>query len=223
MWVNHWDSSAPKKKKKKKNRRSDGSVKKIWEWVTIWCSVQEGHEWHFIVQQCISSKAVMLQWAQGLCNKRRVSTRECWWPDAVCWEMSGEAEKVQIQRKAIVQSCTMETNPHDSTGFLRPLWHQPFHAVLVWLSTNLRWQSQSRNPTLWMKNSKLIIQIYCDICVGVQLFFFFFWNWGDEQFCIHKTLHLFYLFLAHDNLSPNLIGKHNPFRERNEIIWNGVA
>lgn len=93
------------------NRRTDGSVKKICEWVTIWCSVQEGHEWHFIVQQCISSKAVMLQWAQGLCNKRRVSTRECWWPDAVCWEMSGDAEKVQIQRKAIVQSCTIKTNP----------------------------------------------------------------------------------------------------------------
>lgn len=93
------------------NRRTDGSVKKNCEWVTIRRSVQEGHEWHFIVRQCISSKAVMLQWAQGLCNKRRVSTRECWWPDAVCWEMSGDAEKVQIQRKAIVRSCMIKTNP----------------------------------------------------------------------------------------------------------------
>lgn len=93
------------------NRPTDGSAKKICEWVTMWCSVQEGHEWHFIVRQRVSSKAVMLQWAQGLCNKRRVSTRECWWPDAVCWEMSGEAEKVQIQRKAIVSSCAIKTKP----------------------------------------------------------------------------------------------------------------
>lgn len=111
--------------------------------------------------------------------------------------------------------------PHDSTGFPLPLWHQSFHTALVWLLTNLWWQSQSRNPTLWMKNSKLIIQIYCDVCVGVQLVFFFSENEGMNNFAFHKTLYLFYL-RAHDNLSPNLIGKHNPFRERNEnhLKWS---
>lgn len=73
-----------------------------------------------------------------------------------------------------------------------------------------------------MKNSKLIIQIYCDICVGVQLLLlllFFPETEGMNNFAFHKTLYL----RAHDNLSPNLIGKPNPFRGRNEMIWNGVA
>lgn len=79
----------------------------------------KGHEWHFIVHQCVSAKALMLQWAGGLWLRRKKVwvKRKLTSSNVLRNKRWGEKLRVQqMPRKTIVQFCIVRMNPFIPPG-----------------------------------------------------------------------------------------------------------